>query len=518
MLSPQLKNICRIISWPVRFGILSAFRKYRTLLRIFYGSVSFDSEYYQYVYPEVLHIHHEDEILENPLLLQIAPTGIHPAVRYVESGIISGAIPFHPHPVRLRSHAVWKGSLSSALEFVSHQPTFIETVEPQNQRGHLRCSVIIPTFNRCQVIIAAIQSALEQSVKPSEVLICDDGSIDDTEERIEEYFSQEIRQGLIRYFKIAHSGAAIARNFLLERATGDVIAYLDSDVRWQQNHLAYALGVFENDPHTQHLFICARPRPNGAPKGFNLDRTWLLQKNFVDLNTYVHRSDLYKALGGFDVKLMRLIDYDLILRYGLHSPLKRIPFDTVKYRLSEDSITRTQPLGPALARIRRNHRIERIALFLEIRPIAVIGGAHRKCEINDAEILRQQGYSVTEFSDFGCGTDLEFHEWSRYSLLYFTAPQPSTWKTLSNAPTIKSPAIAVRCDTEFVNNLIDGLHDGSIVVKNWDQIYLLTASQTESVKLRAENVPTTSILCQNLVEKNSINNRVNNNKNIYQND
>ena len=87
----------------------------------------------------------------------------------------------------------------------------------------MKVSVIIPTYNRSQYLPQAIDSVLEQTFSSVELIVVDDGSTDDTKKAIEAYSDRII------YNHIPNSGPAVARNTGMQLATGEYIAYLDSD-------------------------------------------------------------------------------------------------------------------------------------------------------------------------------------------------------------------------------------------------------------------------------------------------
>jgi glycosyltransferase involved in cell wall biosynthesis len=90
-------------------------------------------------------------------------------------------------------------------------------------------SVIIPTYNRAHQIIAAIESALNQTYQEVEVLVIDDGSMDATQETVTKKYSGNSR---VRYFRKQNAGVSSARNLGLREAQGEFIAFLDSDDLW----------------------------------------------------------------------------------------------------------------------------------------------------------------------------------------------------------------------------------------------------------------------------------------------
>lgn len=101
-------------------------------------------------------------------------------------------------------------------------------------------SVIIPTYNRADLIARAIESVLNQSYKPSEIVVIDDCSSDDTQATINAY-SGKIPLAYIRMRE--NCGGAVARNAGIARASGAYIAFLDSDDEWQPNHLRKLINV-----------------------------------------------------------------------------------------------------------------------------------------------------------------------------------------------------------------------------------------------------------------------------------
>src|SRR5437870_5691947 len=89
-------------------------------------------------------------------------------------------------------------------------------------------SVILPTFNRSGSLPAAISSVLNQSITNLELIVVDDASTEDIEGLV-----SDIRDDRLKYIRRAvNGGAAAARNTGLAAATGDYIAFQDSDDLW----------------------------------------------------------------------------------------------------------------------------------------------------------------------------------------------------------------------------------------------------------------------------------------------
>ena len=103
--------------------------------------------------------------------------------------------------------------------------------------GTPRISVVIPTYQRRDGCRRAVASALEQELEPLEVLVCDDGSTDGTEDDLRAWAQEEPR---LRYLRLPENQGtpAPARNLGIQSARGDWIALLDSDDRWRPEKLA----------------------------------------------------------------------------------------------------------------------------------------------------------------------------------------------------------------------------------------------------------------------------------------
>jgi glycosyltransferase involved in cell wall biosynthesis len=104
-----------------------------------------------------------------------------------------------------------------------------------------RLSVVIPTWNRAGLVGEAVESALGQEGADLEVIVVDDGSTDGTAEVIERRFGKSVK--LLQMAK--RSGVGAARNEGVSQATGDLLAFLDSDDLWLPGKLKSELDVLE---------------------------------------------------------------------------------------------------------------------------------------------------------------------------------------------------------------------------------------------------------------------------------
>ena len=92
-------------------------------------------------------------------------------------------------------------------------------------------SVVIPTYNRAKDLMIAIDSVLKQSYPVLEILVCDDGSNDQSKELV-----LAINNSLVKWIDCGKNGGpAIPRNIGIKQSKGNWIAFLDSDDEWQSN-------------------------------------------------------------------------------------------------------------------------------------------------------------------------------------------------------------------------------------------------------------------------------------------
>jgi len=179
----------------------------------------------------------------------------------------------------------------------------------------------MPSYNRKYCIDRAIESILSQNYNDFELLIVDDASTDGTLEHIKANYPAEIEKGKIRLIPIGKVGCAGARNVGLNHAKHVWICYLDTDNQMMPSYFeTFSRCILENHEY-QCFYAKMRLRTSGEEVGKPFSFFELLQANFIDIGTFVHSKALYQELGGQDVNLRRLQDWDQIIRYtALHKP------------------------------------------------------------------------------------------------------------------------------------------------------------------------------------------------------
>ena len=104
-------------------------------------------------------------------------------------------------------------------------------------------SVIIPLFNKENFIETTLKSAFNQTFSDFEILIINDGSTDKSEEKVLNF-----NDNRIRYFSKENEGVSATRNLGIERANGEIIAFLDADDYWYPNHLQNLFQLYNQFP------------------------------------------------------------------------------------------------------------------------------------------------------------------------------------------------------------------------------------------------------------------------------
>ncbi|MBS0152403.1 MAG: glycosyltransferase [Nitrospira sp.] len=201
-------------------------------------------------------------------------------------------------------------------------------------------SVIIPTFNRFPFLCCAVDSVLKQTHGDVEIIVIDDGSTDDTPA----LFSQQFPS--IQYVNVEHSGLpAVARNAGIKLATGEFIAFLDSDDEWLPDKLAQQLDALGRSPRASlvcsNAFVIHQDNENpripylrvGQGKS-GLVLQALAEENFVITSTVVVRRSLLNQVGLFceEPALVFGEDYDLWLRIATASEIIYLPQTLAIYR------------------------------------------------------------------------------------------------------------------------------------------------------------------------------------------
>jgi len=177
-------------------------------------------------------------------------------------------------------------------------------------------SVIIPSYNRSSLLHRALQSVYRQTYTDFEVIVVDDGSTDDTAKLIASFYPQCL------YISQPNKGVSAARNAGIARASGEWIAFLDSDDEWLPTKLEIQVQAATNHPkvriiHTDEIWIRNGKRVNPKQK-HQKHGGWIFEYclplcAISPSSVMIHRRVL-QTVGLFDESLPACEDYELWLR------------------------------------------------------------------------------------------------------------------------------------------------------------------------------------------------------------
>lgn len=212
-------------------------------------------------------------------------------------------------------------------------------------------SVVIPTYNRAHLIIESLQSVLDQTLQPYEIIVVDDFSTDNTEEVV-----KSLNSSLIKFVKNTRKkGANGARNTGILMAQGEYIAFHDSDDIWlpeklyKQYHFMLKnrnLGLsfcLMNKLDGSSNFLEVVPRNIGKIKNF---KEALYRGNLISTQVIFMKAEIASEIL-FDENLKRLQDWDFILRIIENVEIGYLDEVLVNQKVSKDSITSMENIEDA---------------------------------------------------------------------------------------------------------------------------------------------------------------------------
>ena len=227
-------------------------------------------------------------------------------------------------------------------------------------------SVVVPCYNLGHYLDEAVDSVLAQSFQQFEILVVDDGSTDDTADRL-----KTIGDPRLQYVVRPHAGVSATRNAGVKLATGELVSFLDSDDEWKPHKLQCEIAVFKQHPELDAVFtdlekydgdafvpsfMRASPLFSRRLTGVHSHEViivpsqemhlYLLQEVFVKPSALTMRLDAFRCAGGFDERWSSSEDWEFLLRFAKWGRFGYIDEPLVILRISRDSLHRIdQPRG-----------------------------------------------------------------------------------------------------------------------------------------------------------------------------
>src|SRR5919109_1977513 len=219
-------------------------------------------------------------------------------------------------------------------------------------------SVVIPTHNRGRVVVQAIESALAQTYRQLEVIVVDDGSTDDPAARV-----GCVRDARVRYLRRSHAGVSAARNAGIAAATGDLVAFLDSDDLWKPDKVEAETAALARYPSAGGVFsdlekldgatfvpsfmrrtrvfsrlLAERAYPERLLVSRRALYLCLLQEVPIKTPALIVRRSALARVGGFDEGWRSAEDWEFLLRFARRASLLYVDTALAVIRILPDSL------------------------------------------------------------------------------------------------------------------------------------------------------------------------------------
>ena len=180
----------------------------------------------------------------------------------------------------------------------------------------MNISVVIPSYNRREFLKRSIDSAINQTKKPLEIIVVDDGSTDGTETMIKSDYD------FVKFIKQKNKGVSAARNIGIKVSIGEWICFLDSDDEWKKDKLEKQINAMKSNPgykffHSNEIWIKNGLRINQKKKhkkygGDIFDKC--LDMCRISPSSVMINKTVFDEVGNFNEDLVVCEDYELWLR------------------------------------------------------------------------------------------------------------------------------------------------------------------------------------------------------------
>ena len=205
----------------------------------------------------------------------------------------------------------------------------------------LRIGVIVPTYNRGAIVLDALESIAAQTRPPDRVVVVDDGSTDDTAERVTAWIGSNTRPFQIDLVRQPNAGVSAARNRAAQELNDcGAFAFLDSDDLWPPDYLARTVGALLG--HPECVAVCTSRKIVNVVTGEEQVQDFTecngrVSSRFIagyipTASITVVRASEYHSAGGYDANLRRQNDWDFHMRLSLCGPWRFVPGSPVTMR------------------------------------------------------------------------------------------------------------------------------------------------------------------------------------------
>lgn len=205
--------------------------------------------------------------------------------------------------------------------------------------------MIIPTYNRRDLLPRAIDSVLAQTRRVDEIIVVDDGSTDGTADMLQARYGERVK-----HVWQSNAGVSAARNHGLRLARGRYLALLDSDDEWLPEKTALQVAFLESRPDFG-MVVCDVERIDGDYRHIDVFHRreviredgwalrWLLHNPALIPASVMLRRQVVDQLGGFDEALRTAEDLEFHLRVARHWPIGVVELALVRAMRGHDGLS-----------------------------------------------------------------------------------------------------------------------------------------------------------------------------------
>jgi glycosyltransferase involved in cell wall biosynthesis len=257
-------------------------------------------------------------------------------------------------------------------------------------------SIVLPTFERLELLRATIESVFRQTLQDWELIVADDGSGSD----VQAYLDELARDPRVRVLRLEHSGnAARVRNRALQLVRSEYVAFLDSDDLWEPAKLERQLALMRGSPGCEWGYPAyTMIDGSGAPLPSERDRQWtpyggrifrevVRTVASIPIAGVIASAGLIRDVGGFDEAIDCSEDYDLWMRLALRSPACVIDEPLVRVRRHAANTARRA----GAAHVARDYSLRKLATQADAAQRALLAEERSRNALARARAIAARG-------------------------------------------------------------------------------------------------------------------------------
>ena len=249
---------------------------------------------------------------------------------------------------------------------VKHLPTIKSKMNPL-------ISIVIPTYNRAHLILEALETCVLQSYRPLEIIVVDDGSTDRTVGSVQDWSKgSSHKEVTLKIVKQENKGGNAARNNGIKNATGEFIAFLDSDDLWNTTKLKKQYALISQSDTIGGVYCGLRQVEVESGKVISDDKrdytegfilSQLLVKDVTaPTSAYLIRKKVFDELGGFDETLQARQDWDMWIRLADKYEIRAVTQNLMDLRHHKGPRTASNPQKEINAYIKIRQKYQHLLL------------------------------------------------------------------------------------------------------------------------------------------------------------